>query len=78
MTHLCIIRVARDQHTLAWGAVTLLTSINGARIIPHVVHVSGSSHLVRDTRGLTVSCDRNNQTCPASCYQAQQTGRRAL
>ncbi|KAF8556494.1 hypothetical protein OG21DRAFT_1475971 [Imleria badia] len=41
-THLCIIRVARDQHTLAWGAVTLLTSINGARVIPHVVHVSGT------------------------------------
>ncbi|KAH0833417.1 Rpp14/Pop5 family-domain-containing protein, partial [Lanmaoa asiatica] len=41
-THLCIVRVARDQHTLAWGAVTLLTQINGARIIPHVVHVSGT------------------------------------
>ncbi|KAG9313657.1 ribonuclease P/MRP protein subunit [Chiua virens] len=41
-THLCIIRVARDQHTLAWGAVTLLTSINGSRVIPHVVHVSGA------------------------------------
>jgi ribonuclease P/MRP protein subunit POP5 len=41
-THLCILRVARDQHTLARGAVTLLTSINGARIIPHVVHVSGT------------------------------------
>ncbi|KAN0092565.1 hypothetical protein V8E55_003349 [Tylopilus felleus] len=41
-THLCIIRVARDQHNLAWGAVTLLTSINGTRIIPHVVQVSGT------------------------------------
>lgn len=46
-THLCIIRVARDQHTLAWGAVTLLTSINGTRIIPNVVHVSGPSYLYR-------------------------------
>ncbi|KIJ62944.1 hypothetical protein HYDPIDRAFT_114072 [Hydnomerulius pinastri MD-312] len=41
-TNLCIIRVARDQHTLAWGAVTLMSSINGSRIIPHVVHVSGT------------------------------------
>ncbi|KAF8442099.1 hypothetical protein L210DRAFT_3535766 [Boletus edulis BED1] len=41
-THLCIIRVARDQHHLAWGAVTLLTSINAMRVIPHVVHVSGT------------------------------------
>ena len=41
-THLCILRVARDHHTLARGAVTLLTSINGARVLPHVVHVSGA------------------------------------
>ncbi|KAF9230966.1 hypothetical protein BU15DRAFT_91013 [Melanogaster broomeanus] len=41
-TNLCIIRTARDQHTLAWGAVTLLSSINGSRVIPHVVHVSGT------------------------------------
>ncbi|KIJ14392.1 hypothetical protein PAXINDRAFT_116069 [Paxillus involutus ATCC 200175] len=41
-TNLCIIRVARDQHTLAWGAVTLLSSINGSQVIPHVVHVSGT------------------------------------
>ncbi|KAI9460315.1 hypothetical protein HD554DRAFT_2134444 [Boletus coccyginus] len=41
-THLCILRVARDQHTLARGAVTFLTSINGTRVIPHVVHVSGT------------------------------------
>ncbi|KAI6037714.1 hypothetical protein EDC04DRAFT_2868643 [Pisolithus marmoratus] len=41
-TNICIIRVARDQHKLAWGAITLLTSVNGIRIIPHVVHVSGT------------------------------------
>ncbi|KAF9223242.1 hypothetical protein BS17DRAFT_781549 [Gyrodon lividus] len=41
-TNFCIIRVARDQHTLAWGAVTLLSSINGSQVIPHVVHVSGT------------------------------------
>lgn len=41
-TCLCIVRVARDQHTIAWGAVTLLTSINGVRVVPHVVHVSGT------------------------------------
>jgi ribonuclease P/MRP protein subunit POP5 len=40
-TSVCIIRVARDQHNLAWGALTLLTSIDGLRYIPNVVHVSG-------------------------------------
>ena len=40
-TNVCIIRVARDQHKLAWGALTLLTSIEGLRYIPNVVHVSG-------------------------------------
>jgi ribonuclease P/MRP protein subunit POP5 len=40
-TNVCIIRVARDQHNLAWGALTLLTSIGGLRYIPNVVHVSG-------------------------------------
>ena len=41
-THLCILRVARDQYTLARGTVALLTSINGARVLPHIVHVSGA------------------------------------
>ncbi|KAJ8588140.1 hypothetical protein M405DRAFT_820214 [Rhizopogon salebrosus TDB-379] len=42
-TNLCIIRVARDHHRIAWGAVTLLTSIDDVRVIPHVVHVSGTA-----------------------------------
>ncbi|KAG6333031.1 hypothetical protein ID866_6055, partial [Astraeus odoratus] len=41
-TNICIIRVARDQHKLAWGAITMLTSINGVRVIPCVVHLSGT------------------------------------
>ncbi|KAH7884841.1 hypothetical protein F5I97DRAFT_1892718 [Phlebopus sp. FC_14] len=41
-TNLCIVRVARDAHTLVWGAVTLLTVIGGTRVIPHIVHVSGT------------------------------------
>ncbi|KAF8224085.1 hypothetical protein L208DRAFT_1369571 [Tricholoma matsutake] len=41
-TNICIIRVARDQHKVAWGAVTLLTSIEGRRYIPNVIHVSGT------------------------------------
>ncbi|KIM62721.1 hypothetical protein SCLCIDRAFT_1214830 [Scleroderma citrinum Foug A] len=41
-TNICIIRVARDQHNLAWGAITLLTNVNSIRVIPHVVHVSGT------------------------------------
>jgi len=42
ITNLCIIRVARDHHRIAWGAVTLLTVIDDVRVIPHVVHVSGT------------------------------------
>ncbi|KAF5379820.1 hypothetical protein D9615_005793 [Tricholomella constricta] len=41
-TNICIIRVARDHHKIAWGAVTLLSSIEGLRYIPHVIHVSGT------------------------------------
>ncbi|KAF8588263.1 hypothetical protein K439DRAFT_1652012 [Ramaria rubella] len=41
-TNLCIIRVARDHHRIAWGAITLLTSINGNHTIPHLVHLSGT------------------------------------
>jgi len=45
-TNVCIIRVARDHHRIAWGAVTLLTSIEGHKYIPNVVHVSGERNLV--------------------------------
>ncbi|KAF8071518.1 hypothetical protein FPV67DRAFT_1481520 [Lyophyllum atratum] len=41
-TNICIIRVARDHHRIAWGAVTLLSSIEGVRYIPNVVHLSGT------------------------------------
>ncbi|TBU27785.1 hypothetical protein BD309DRAFT_953056 [Dichomitus squalens] len=41
-THLCIIRVARDPHKIAWASVTLMTTIDGRKYIPHVVHVSGT------------------------------------
>ena len=42
-TNLCIIRVARDPHKIAWASVTLITTIDGRKVIPHVVHVSGKS-----------------------------------
>ncbi|KAK2460161.1 hypothetical protein APHAL10511_007840 [Amanita phalloides] len=42
MTNIGIIRVARDQHKLAWGAVTLLNAVEGQTVVPHVVHVSGT------------------------------------
>ncbi|KAJ7154181.1 hypothetical protein C8R46DRAFT_1118931 [Mycena filopes] len=41
-TNICIIRVARDHHKIAWGALTLLTDIEGTRYIPNVVHLSGT------------------------------------
>ncbi|KAI0046982.1 hypothetical protein FA95DRAFT_1519536, partial [Auriscalpium vulgare] len=42
VTKLCIIRVARDPYRVAWGALTLLSSVEGHRIIPNVLHVSGT------------------------------------
>ncbi|KAJ7137939.1 hypothetical protein C8R44DRAFT_828445 [Mycena epipterygia] len=41
-TNICIIRVARDQHKIAWGGLTLLTAIEGTRYIPNVIHLSGT------------------------------------
>ncbi|KAJ7264863.1 hypothetical protein B0H12DRAFT_1101164 [Mycena haematopus] len=41
-TNICIIRVARDHHKIAWGALTLMTTIEGARYIPNVIHLSGT------------------------------------
>ena len=43
ITNVCIVRVGRDHHRIAWGAVTLLTSLGGKRYIPQVIHVSGGS-----------------------------------
>lgn len=41
-TNMCIIRVARDHHRIAWASVTLLSSIEGHKYIPNVVHISGT------------------------------------
>ena len=41
MANIRIIRVARDQHDIVWGALTPLISIEGARYPPNVVHVRG-------------------------------------
>ncbi|KAM5544800.1 hypothetical protein V8D89_001698 [Ganoderma adspersum] len=41
-TNLCIIRVARDPHKIAWASVTLITTIDGRKYVPHVIHVSGT------------------------------------
>ncbi|RPD54809.1 hypothetical protein L226DRAFT_470957, partial [Lentinus tigrinus ALCF2SS1-7] len=41
-TNLCIIRVARDPHKIAWASLTLMATIDGKKFIPHVVHVSGT------------------------------------
>jgi ribonuclease P/MRP protein subunit POP5 len=46
-TNICIIRVARDPYRIAWGAVTYLSSIEGQKYIPNVVHVSGQPILSR-------------------------------
>ncbi|KAJ7907291.1 hypothetical protein B0H13DRAFT_2233450 [Mycena leptocephala] len=41
-TNICIIRVGRDHHKIAWGALTLITAIEGTRYIPNVIHLSGT------------------------------------
>ncbi|KAH9838615.1 uncharacterized protein C8Q71DRAFT_538560 [Rhodofomes roseus] len=41
-TNVCIIRVARDPYRIAWAGVTMLSTIDGQRYIPNVVHVSGT------------------------------------
>jgi ribonuclease P/MRP protein subunit POP5 len=41
-TNICIIRVARDHHQIAWGAVTFLSEVEGQKFIPNVIHVSGA------------------------------------
>lgn len=45
-TNLCIIRVAREPHKIAWAGVALMTAVDGRRYVPHVVHVSGTYHLL--------------------------------
>ncbi|KAG2135193.1 Rpp14/Pop5 family-domain-containing protein [Suillus bovinus] len=42
LTNLCIIRIARDHYRIAWGVITLLTSIHDVKVIPRVIHVSGT------------------------------------
>ncbi|KAF5381889.1 hypothetical protein D9757_007556 [Collybiopsis confluens] len=42
VTNICIIRVGRDQHKIAWGGLTLLESVQGVRCIPYVIHLSGT------------------------------------
>ena len=46
-TNICMIRVARDPYRIVWGAITYLSSIDGQRYIPNVVHVSGQLPLSR-------------------------------
>ncbi|TCD63795.1 hypothetical protein EIP91_004946 [Steccherinum ochraceum] len=41
-TGICIIRVARDHHKVAWAGVTLLSNIEGHIFVPNVVHLSGT------------------------------------
>ncbi|KAH8105217.1 hypothetical protein BXZ70DRAFT_511536 [Cristinia sonorae] len=41
-TGICIIRVARDQHKVAWAGVTLLSNIEGHVFVPNVIHLSGT------------------------------------
>jgi ribonuclease P/MRP protein subunit POP5 len=38
MTNVCMIRVGRERCRIAWGAITLITTLEGERFIPHVIH----------------------------------------
>jgi Rpp14/Pop5 family len=67
-TNICIIRVARDPYRIAWGAVTLLSSIDGKKYIPNVVHVSG---IVYAPSCVTLPTwnSRNHQTCSTRSHR---------
>jgi len=54
-TNLSIIRVARDHHRIAWGAVTLLRSVQGKPYLPNVIHVSGT---IKHTQMSAISHNR--------------------
>ncbi|KAG8969856.1 hypothetical protein FRC03_000102 [Tulasnella sp. 419] len=42
VTGMCVIRAAREHVRILWGALTLLTQIEGQMFIPRVVHSSGT------------------------------------
>ena len=69
VTNVAIVRVARDRYSIAWGGITLLKEIGTEKIIPHVVHVSGT--LILSIYFLILTLGRNHQTCPTGCYRAQ-------
>lgn len=41
-TQICVVRVARDHHTIVWGAITLLRVLGSVTVISHVIHLSGT------------------------------------
>lgn len=67
-TNVCIIRVGRDQHNIAWGALTMLTSIEGVRYIPNAVHVSGGflQFVVPSNSGRTLGTIKHAQLAAIS------------
>jgi ribonuclease P/MRP protein subunit POP5 len=67
-TNICIIRVARDHHRIAWGAITLLHSIQGQQYIPYVIRVSGRSSRLICSASISTGTHRDHQTCSASRY----------
>lgn len=41
-TSLAILRISRDHYRLAWSAINLITEIEGIRVVPRVIAVSGT------------------------------------
>ena len=71
MTNVAIIRVGRDQHRIAWGGVTLLKEIDAWKIIPYVVHVSGTRLLCPSCVSSLITLNRNHQACATCSHCAQ-------
>ncbi|KAF7298945.1 Ribonuclease P/MRP protein subunit POP5 [Mycena indigotica] len=72
MTNICIIRVGREPHKIAWAAVTLLTAIEGRRYIPNVLHLSGTikhTQLAAITHNREIVARFRAQAKTASAYQ---------
>ncbi|KAL5635037.1 hypothetical protein ACGC1H_002909 [Rhizoctonia solani] len=77
-TQICIIRVARDHHTTVWGGLTLLRTLCGVPIIPHVIHLSGTlkkAQLATITHNRTVIAHRraNAAAHTSDAYDAYLT-----
>ncbi|KAH7341892.1 Rpp14/Pop5 family-domain-containing protein, partial [Rhizoctonia solani] len=72
-TQICIVRVARDHHITVWGGITLLRTLSGIPMIPHVIHCTlKKAQLATITHNRTVIARRraNEAAHTSDAYDA--------